>query len=230
MKSKIFLISLLLFCNVSVFSQDSLTKQSFIQISINIAIPRDYNERYMQSMSPVIDPIDPIGGYSIYNKLGSALTIEYLKQIKSKLFLKTGLDFTMTSSYKTAKGNEILILYKYNLHNLYNQPIKKLYETNHKIISIGPLVGIKYQLNPKSSIFFTTTPNFIDLDIYKNTYWSQQIDKNMELSFFRGFFFMLFKGGYTHLLYKKLSFSLNTIIFSDNMSNPYFGAGLMYKF
>jgi len=220
MKKILFLV-ILISDGICGLSQDSLLNNHKFQLTINIAIPRDYNT---PKMTPIISET-MIQGYFTYNKLGGALTTEYLKKIKLNLFLKVGIDFTMYSGYITAKGNEVLVL-----HQCHNPETKCLYETNYKIITMGPLVGINYRLNSKSSIFLNTSPNLFDLGIYKNTDWSQQIDNNMELSFLKGFFFMLFKGGYTHSLYKKINFSLNTFIFSDNISNPYLSIGLRYNF
>ncbi len=222
MKSNVCFILLLLFCNVLVFSQDSISKHSFIQISINISIPRDYNMRFMQPFSFVIDPVD-LGGYSIYNKLGGALTIEYLKQIKSKLFLKTGLDFTMTSSFKTAKGNEILIL-----HQSY-QPVV-LFEANYHNIMGGIFIGSEYLLSSKSSIFLNITPDLFNISFSKSIDFDGNKRKDIRLSTDNFFDAIRFKVGYSYQFYKRFKVFISTEVFSDDFTNPYFGIGLKYKF
>ena len=228
MKSKICFILLLLFCKFSVFSQDSTLKHGFIQLSINISIPRDYNMRFMQPISTtVIDPVDPIGGYSIYNKLGGALTIEYLKQLKSKLFFKTGLNFTMTSSYKTAKGNETLILYQYNQ---YHQPVKELYEANYHDIMSGVFIGSEYLLSSKSSIFLNITPDLFHISFSKSIDFGGNKRNDIRLSTNNFFDTIRFKVGYSYQFYKRFKVFISAAFFSDDFTNPYLGIGLKYNF
>jgi len=224
MKNNIIFILFLLFCKFSVFSQDTISKHGFIQLSINISIPRDYNMRFMQPISTtVIDPVDPIGGYSIYNKLGGALTIEYLKQLKSKLFFKTGLNFTMTSSYKTAKGNETLILYQSH------QPVC-LYEANFHNIIGGVFIGSEYLLSSKSSIFLNITPDLFHISFSKSIDFGGNKRNDIRLSTNNFFDTIRFKVGYSYQFYKRFKVFISAAFFSDDFTNPYLGIGLKYNF
>jgi len=204
------------------FSQDSLLNSHKFQLTINIAIPRDYNMRYMQPFLTVIDPVST-GGYSFYNKLGGALTIEYLKKLKSKLFFKAGFDFTLTSLYMTAKGNETLVL-----HQSY-QPVCIFEENDHDITG-GILVGSEYLLTSKSSFFLNISPDLFHISFSKLINSENNKGKYISLTTNNFFDTIRFKVGYSYKFYKRFKVFISVAFYSDNLTNPYIGTGLIYEF
>ncbi len=221
-KNKIFLFLIFILIVFLSFSQDTLLHNDRFQVSVNISIPRDYNTRRMLPIrSEAL-----LNGYSVYNKLGGALTIEYLKRIKTRLFLRAGLGFTMRSSYITAKGNEVLILHQYS------GPLESMcmYESNNMHILMSPLLGVRYQLKSKSSVFFSAAFNLVDIDVYKTTYWDKSVNTDVDGGVLFYSFYGLIDVGYSHLIYRKINFLINMTVYLDNLSNPYFGTGLIYKF
>lgn len=230
MKSKIILILLLLFCKILGFTQDTITKHSNIQISINISMPTDYNKKYVLPVTTVIDPVEPIGGYSIYNKLGGAILIEYLKPLRSKLFLKTGLDFTMISSNKTAKDNEIFILHEYYQYNQNHPTLKELYEADFYNIIGGISVGSEYLLTSKSTILLNIIPDLFYISFEKLLYFDGNKKNENRISTHNYLSAIRFKLGYSYQFCYRYKVFISSEFYSDDFITPYFGIGLKYNF
>lgn len=214
MKSLTFLLSFLLFCNVAVFSQDSLPNKSYINLSGCVLIPINYNVKFEQPITYEIFP-----GYNFYNKMGSSFRVEYLKKIKSNFFIKAGFDLTTTSLLITAKGNEAFIF----SHN--HLPVFTYERKRFGIIS-GIIIGAEYRLCTRSQLFLNITPDLLRL--YIERILSTDNSKATVITFRANN--IRFKLGYSFLFYKGCRVFITSYISSDDFTVPYFGIGLSYTF
>lgn len=217
---KYLIFVLIIIVNIG-FSQDTIRTKNSFQITINGAVPNDYNIKHIGKIGSEI--VYDVSGYESYIKCGGAITGEFLYQIYNNLSIKTGFDLTMTSGFYTAENNKILALRSSNTYYKGNT----LFSSNWYLVQTNILTGVKIQLAEKSSLYINVSFGVFNTDLKINTFFKDTNNKLYKyentISFFNS---NIFEIGYNYHVTNKVIIFSN--IESRRFKRYYLGVGVKY--
>ena len=229
-KKIIILILLIIVVNKGFSQKDTLPKYYF-QISGNISVPTDYNKKYTPCFNTASCVVK---AYDYYNLLSGNISFKYLKQIKTKITIQTGLNFIIEKNYKTSENYDTITNEDY-FYKLSNGELAL--NIKQKQIFLGVILGGGYHFYNKHSInldIITKLPFYYN----KNRYTSFKAKKEniSEITinewwlnnFFDNVFINL---SYNYQITNTISCYLTIRTYSFETITPfYLGLGLKYKF
>jgi len=223
-------IYLILVVNKSFSQKDTLPKYYF-QISGNISVPTDYNKKYTPCFNTASCVVK---AYDYYNLLSGNISFKYLRQVKTKITIQTGLNFIIEKSSKTSENYDTITNEDY-FYKLSNGELVS--DIKQKQIFLGIILGGGYNFTDKHSLsldIITKLPFYYDNKKYRS--FKGSIENISEITinewwlnnFFDNAFINL---NYNYQLTNAISCYLTIRTNSFETITPfYLGLGLKYKF